>query len=260
MKYLSDLLDAALTNKVAQKVASRYPRAFKVIADRLSLKDFFGFPFTVIIGIFISGIIFFDELSENIENSNWMLSLDQSMAKYFFTVRHENIAQFFYYFTKLCSLPYVMVIALIVVIGSAFLKKYIYIAALLITLLGTGATVQIAKFYFLRIRPEDYSYYNESSYSFPSGHSMAAMAFYGLTFYLIIRNHLNNRRFWAACGVMFILLIGFSRIYLGVHFLSDVLAGYSLGLLWLLLGISIIEWNKQRTKRKQMQTNDNSVV
>lgn len=260
MKYLTDLLNNVLTNKVAQKIESRHPKFFKIIADRLSMRDFNGFPLTVIIGIVISGILFFDELSENIENSNWMLSLDESLAKYAFTIRQENIALFFYYFTKLGSLPYVMIVALIVIVTSIFLKKYIYIAALLITLLGTGATIQIAKFYFLRIRPEDYSYYHETSYSFPSGHSMAAMAFYGLTFYLIIRNHLNNRRFWAVCGLLFIILMGFSRIYLGVHFLSDVLAGYTLGMLWLLLGISIIEWNKLRVKRKQMQTNSNSVV
>jgi undecaprenyl-diphosphatase len=46
--------------------------------------------------------------------------------------------------------------------------------------------------------------------------------------------------------MLFILLIGFSRLYLGVHFLSDVVAGYSLGLLWLLFSISIIEWKISR--------------
>ncbi len=260
MKYLSDLLNDVLTNTVAQKVESRHPKFFKIIADRLSLRDFNGFPLSVIIGIVVSGILFFDELSENIENSNWMLTMDHSLAKYSFTVRQENIAIFFYYFTKLASLPYLLIVALITIVTSVFLKKFIYIAALLITMFGTGATIQIAKLYFHRIRPEDYSYYNETSYSFPSGHSMAAMAFYGLIFYLIIRNHLNNRRFWAICGSIFILLMGFSRIYLGVHFLSDVLAGYTLGLLWLLLGISIIEWNKLRVKTRQMQTNDTPVV
>ncbi|MFZ1586333.1 MAG: phosphatase PAP2 family protein, partial [Saprospiraceae bacterium] len=96
----------------------------------------------------------------------------------------------------------------------------------------------------------DYSYYQEYSYSFPSGHSMAAVAFYGMIFYLIIRNNLSHRLFWFVAGIVFILLIGFSRIYLGVHFLTDVLAGYVLGLLWLLLGLSIIEWYKIKSKRK----------
>mgnify|MGYP000901214219 FL=1 len=79
---------------------------------------------------------------------------------------------------------------------------------------------------------------------------MAAVAFYGMIFYLIIRNNLSHRLFWFVAGIVFILLIGFSRIYLGVHFLTDVLAGYVLGLLWLLLGISIIEWYKIKSKRK----------
>ncbi|MBK9550756.1 MAG: phosphatase PAP2 family protein [Saprospiraceae bacterium] len=60
----------------------------------------------------------------------------------------------------------------------------------------------------------------------------------------------HTKLFWFVAGIVFILLIGFSRIYLGVHFLTDVLAGYVLGLLWLLLGISIIEWYKIKSKRK----------
>ena len=250
MKYLSDILNWLLTNHFALKFAERHPKLYKVISDRLSLRDFLGFPLTMIVLISISSILTFNELAEQFENSESMLTLDANLAKYAFDVRVDWLAIFFFYFTKLASFPYVISLALIAIAIAVYLKKYIYIISILITLIGTGATIIIGKNYFERIRPVDYSYYQEYSYSFPSGHSMAAVAFYGMIFYLIIRNNLSHRLFWFVAGIVFILLIGFSRIYLGVHFLTDVLAGYVLGLLWLLLGISIIEWYKIKSKRK----------
>lgn len=250
VRYLSDVIDFLLTNKLSLKFAAKFPKFFKIISDRLSLRDFLGFPLTMIICIIISGIATFNELAEQIEESDWMLTLDAKIATSAFNVRSEWLAQFFYYFTKLGSFPYVVALCVVVIAIAIFLKKYIYIVAIVVTMLGTGATIQIGKNYFHRIRPVEVSFYTEHSYSFPSGHSMAAVAFYGMIFYLIIRNDLAHRKFWFYGGIVFILLMGFSRIYLGVHFLTDVLAGYVLGLLWLLFGISIIEWNKVRKKRK----------
>jgi undecaprenyl-diphosphatase len=131
-------------------------------------------------------------------------------------------------------------------------RKFVFIIPLLITLAGTGLTILIGKIYFHRERPNVLAFYNEPSYSFPSGHATVSVAFYGLLFYFIIRNVKNIKHKFQliAVSLLFILLLGFSRLYLCVHYLSDVAAGYSLGLLWLLLAISIIEWkiyNKQNT-------------
>ena len=249
IRYLSDIIEFLLTNKLSLKLANTFPGLYKILADRLSLKDFLGFPLTMIICIIISGLMTFNELAEQIEESDWMLTLDANIARTAFELRSEWLAQFFFYFTKLGSFPYVVALCILVIAIAIYLKKYIYIIAIVITMLGTGAAIQIGKNYFHRVRPVDYSFYTEHSYSFPSGHSMAAVAFYGMIFYLIIRNDLSHRKFWFYAGILFILLLGFSRIYLGVHFLTDVLAGYVLGLSWLLFGISIIEWNKVRIKR-----------
>ncbi len=93
-----------------------------------------------------------------------------------------------------------------------------------------------------RPRPTEYRLINESGYSFPSGHSMVSMAFYGFLIYLIYSNIKNRKIKWLLISILSILIImiGISRIYLGVHYTSDVLAGFLVAIFYLTLYISIV--------------------
>ena len=98
-----------------------------------------------------------------------------------------------------------------------------------------------------RPRPEEYRIINESGYSFPSGHSMVSMAFYGLLIYWIIKN-VKNKYYKCTLVIllgMLILLIGTSRIYLGVHYTSDVIAGFLIAFSYLIIFISVLESNNK---------------
>jgi len=99
------------------------------------------------------------------------------------------------------------------------------------------------KSFFRRERPSIHRLIEQAGYSFPSGHSMAAFALYGVLAYLIWR-HLNSRigrillislTFLMTCG------IGWSRIYLGVHYPSDVIGGYAASGAWLMLSIALFQ-------------------
>ena len=104
----------------------------------------------------------------------------------------------------------------------------------------------LLKMIISRPRPVDHNIIKEIGYSFPSAHSMISMAVYGLLIYFIYKNIKNNHMKWVLIIIIsiLILLIGFSRIYLGVHYASDVLGGYLLALIWLITFITIINKTK----------------
>lgn len=112
---------------------------------------------------------------------------------------------------------------------------------------------QLLKFILQRPRPTEFRIVNESGYSFPSGHSMISMAFYGFLAYLIYKNIKNKYVKWILIIVLLLLplLIGISRIYLGVHYTSDVLAGFLISISYLIVYTSII--NRIRTNKKAKQ-------
>ena len=93
-----------------------------------------------------------------------------------------------------------------------------------------------------RPRPNEYRLIDESGYSFPSSHSMISMAFYGFIIYLIYKYVKNKYLKWSLITLLSILIvsIGISRIYLGVHYTSDVLAGFFVAISYLVIYISIV--------------------
>ena len=98
---------------------------------------------------------------------------------------------------------------------------------------------QALKFIIQRPRPTEFRIINESGYSFPSGHSMVSAAFYGFLIYLIYKNVKNKDLKWSLITLLslVILTIGISRIYLGVHYTSDVIAGFLISVSYLIIFI-----------------------
>lgn len=109
------------------------------------------------------------------------------------------------------------------------------------------------KFLIQRERPFGYHLVIEKGFSFPSGHSMVSAAFYGFIIYLISQN--CKSKIVKVCSVVlviiFILLIGISRVYLGVHYMSDVIAGFFLSAFYLILYIKVINQYIDGRKRNE---------
>jgi undecaprenyl-diphosphatase len=120
---------------------------------------------------------------------------------------------------------------------------------------GAGALTEVLKLAFRRTRPLAYFGYAEpSSYSFPSGHSIMSACFYGIVAAVLTVNIQSRRKraaIWAG-AVLMALSIGFSRVYLGVHYPTDVLAGYATAVIWVgsvRAGYEV--WRRRRRNRSQ---------
>ena len=118
-------------------------------------------------------------------------------------------------------------------------KKAIYL--LMINSVVIVLINDFIKFIIHRPRPSGYRLITESNYSFPSGHSMLSTFFYGFLIYIIYVEVKNKKLkyFLITLLSLLIVLICISRVYLGVHYLSDTIAGFSLSIIYLMLFISL---------------------
>lgn len=145
---------------------------------------------------------------------------------------------------------------MVVMVGSVFLwvTRHRYSAALLwVAALGSGIVNSALKHSFDRPRPQLFDWRTDYAglSSFPSGHAMTAMVVYATLAYLVIRLEPSRRLRRVTLGIaaLAILLIGATRLYLGVHYPSDVIAGYLVGLVWATacaLGIEAVKYFRYR--------------
>jgi undecaprenyl-diphosphatase len=109
------------------------------------------------------------------------------------------------------------------------------VGLLLVTMTGAGILDGVLKLAFHRLRPDPFFGSKPTTYSFPSGHALISLCFYGLIAGMLsfqLEKRWERVLVWCA-AVLIIGLVGISRIYLGVHWPSDVLAGYSAALIWM---------------------------
>ena len=147
-------------------------------------------------------------------------------------------------------------LVLIIVLKDRLMKVIIPINLLASALINNI----LLKLIFKRERPID-MLVQEKGYSFPSGHSFVAVAFYGFLIYLIITSNWNKKVKIVSSLFLtvLILLIGISRIYLGVHYPSDVTAGFIGGTIYLIIFIEIIKGVVYEKKKKGQKEKNNRI-
>ena len=130
-----------------------------------------------------------------------------------------------------------LTIVLFILIKNKKIGFSIFSNLVIITILN-----QLLKRILQRPRPTEFRIIEETGYSFPSGHSMVSMAFYGYLIYLIYKYVKNKYLKWGSIILLGALIcsIGVSRIYLGVHYTSDVLGGFLLSISYLVIYISAV--------------------
>lgn len=187
--------------------------------------------FIIIICLVITGFILESVYEKEI------LEFDK-LAFSLFKIRTPLLTKIFLIITNLGS-PYVLILLTLL----SFLLKNKKLSFIITANLGLITIInQVLKFIVKRPRPSDLFLIVETGYSFPSGHSMVSLSFYGLLIYFIYKYFKNKKLkiFLITLLSLIIVLIGISRVYLGVHFVSDVISGFLLSLSYLIIFIKVI--------------------
>jgi membrane-associated phospholipid phosphatase len=120
---------------------------------------------------------------------------------------------------------------------------------IVVNLIAVSLLNLLFKTIFHRARPDILQLVSAGGYSYPSGHSMISAAFYGYLVYLSLLYMKKPWKYFLSCGLLLLILsIGISRIYLGVHYASDVIAGFLTSLSWLTLFITLTKLYAQKSK------------
>lgn len=223
---------------------------------RLSPTGVFGLQLTIGLAIIASAAWLFGGITEDILHRDPLVQIDQTVSQWL----HAHTEPSFTLAMLLLSLAGYQ----LVVVASLGLAAYLvwrhHRAELIMLVISVGGGTLLnllLKDLVGRQRPIwTHPLLLLTDPSFPSGHAMASTLFYGLLAYLIARHSSSWRSGVIACvtAIVLILLVGFSRMYLGVHYLSDVLGGYAAGMLWLTLTITGVE-TMQRYKGMPTPTN-----
>ncbi|MEM0519397.1 MULTISPECIES: phosphatase PAP2 family protein [Aequorivita] len=182
----------------------------------------------------IAGTSIFIELTETLKEEELDL-FDQQIAEFVISFRSDTLTKYFVFITNIGDLyGYIIMLILAIIASVLYFKNWKYILQTVFVLLLASISNVMLKRLVDRARPGGEHLVVVETLSYPSGHAMSAMAFYGFLIYLFSRFKINRWLKYLIIAVLItmILSIGLSRIYLGVHFPSDVAGGYIAGLIW----------------------------
>lgn len=173
-----------------------------------------------------------------------LVKYDVNILLFFESIRTKFLNELFILFTEIGSIKFLLPLAVILSVFLLIKKRYLESVFLMVTFWEVRGVNHLLKEWFERERPSFNSIVKVGEYSFPSGHAMNSIAFFGFIFYLfihILKVGQKRRLLWLSLTIVTVSLIAISRVYLGVHYLTDIIAGASCGLLFLLIIIYLYQ-------------------
>jgi membrane-associated phospholipid phosphatase len=184
-------------------------------------------------------------LADEVPENGWMVRIDNSVTNWL-QAHGTELGESVFWTISLLGAP--VLIALLVLITGVLVygRNWRRLAALAITC-GGGALLNVAlKMSMQRARPSFASEFHARSWSFPSGHAMDSAIVYGFLAHWAVRRWPRRRTAIILTAATIVVAIGYARVYLGVHFLSDVVAGYCAGSVWLVVCVTGFRFAERR--------------
>ena len=170
--------------------------------------------------------------------------IDDLIYSFIISIKSDYMTNIMKFITFFGSTKFIIFLMIIFLIMGLKKKKMFNIINVII--IGDVILNNLVKILVRRDRPELINLVHETSFSFPSGHTMVSVTLYGFIIYLILNSKLDKKKkcMFISLLTLLITLIVISRIYLGVHYFSDCIGGIALALAYLLLCIEILERKK----------------
>jgi len=220
--------------------------------NRFELKRYLGWHLVIGLLIFASTTLILAEIAEDIINSEPLTIADAKLSIWLHTHASPQLTTAFLVITAFGSTVPVSCIAVAVGLYLLWRRQTYWLAAVWLSVFGGMLLNKLLKYVFHRPRPHfDDPILALTSYSFPSGHTMAATVLYGVLAALLVTKvkRWPLRILIILIAFLVIVLVGFSRMYLGAHYLSDVLGAFAEGLAWLSLCLTAVYsvWRHQHS-------------
>lgn len=169
--------------------------------------------------------------------------LDARVVEAFANARTPTVTVFMNAVTSVGNAFAIILIVSCATLAFLFTKRHKSLAlGLVLAVLGAKATEVLLKILIERDRPDTYALFHLDTYSFPSGHATATAALFGYLGLVLVDLYPQWRLSITILAGVLILLVGVSRIYLGVHYPSDIIGGYLVGAVWILVGVWVVKY------------------
>ncbi len=251
-KFLKSILKSALrgigNDPEIKKISHKFPKTTDFLKDRFTPDEKFGLHLTI--GLIISSIFayLFVSLLYGFFTQDVFVLSDLRILNIIKTLREESLTQVMLFVTTLGDKLVIFSGIFLVSLFFILIKRWRYLVTILASTFFGEIFIWAMKHLVERKRPPlSVALIQEDGFSFPSGHAFMAMAFYGLIGYFVFRR-VRSKTFKVLVVLLFaflIIIISFSRLYLGVHWPSDVLASLTAGLAWISVFITALEIRRQ---------------
>jgi membrane protein DedA with SNARE-associated domain len=244
--------EAVIENEHVLLWMQKHPRSLSFLKSRFDTTVFSGLTLSIFTLAFVYVLALFAGIVHDLITSDPVITADIRITNLFFVLRTDFLTTIFIWITLLGKNQVILVFMFVAVALLWLWQKRYCILPLFIAVTGGEVFTYLGKLVFHRPRPE-MAVYAESSFSFPSGHAAIAVTFYGFVGYLLMRfsQSWNGKVNLFFTTILIIMAIGFSRVYLGVHYISDVWSGYLVGAMWLIISISFSEWLRHKERADQ---------
>jgi len=243
----------ALTERVARYwdlFRDRHPATAKFIAARFARGEYLGLHLTVGFLISLAALWIFAGVTEDVVSHDPLTNFDLALTTW---IRAHTTPLGDRIFTLVSLIGSPIAMAAVGTVGAVLIivrRKWLELAAWVAGFIGAGVLSLILKIVIRRPRPVGATaFLHGESFSFPSGHALGSLVGYGMLAYVIgsswITTTRGRFRLVIATAVL-VVAIGISRLYLGVHYFSDVVGGYAVGVLWLSVCISGLQVAERR--------------